>query len=37
MAKTSTIETNIEPDFKIYLKKPDIEELCKFIQAECSH
>jgi len=22
---------------KIYIKKPDIEELCKSIQAKCSH
>ncbi len=32
-------ETKLEPDLrlKLTLKKPDIEELCKSIQAECSH
>jgi len=37
MAKISTIETKLELDFEIYIKKPAIEELRKSIQAECSH
>jgi len=39
MAEITTSETKLEPDLclKLTLIKPDIEDLCKSIQAQCSH